>query len=213
MWELDYKESWALQNWCFWTVVLEKTLESPLDCQEIKPVNPKGNQLWVFIGRTVTEAEAPILWPPDAKSQSLEETLMLGKTEAKERGWQRMRWLHGFTDSTDMNPRKFQEIVEDSAAWHAAVYGVTKDDAWNTEWSRAKANRVLPRERTGQSKHPLPTTKEKTLHVDITRWSMPKPDWLYSLQPKMEKFYTVSKNKTGSWLWLRSWTPYCQIQT
>ena len=84
---------------------------------------------------------------------------------------------------------------------------------WNTGWSRAKANRVLLRERTGHSKHPLPTTQEKTLHMDITRWSTPKSDWLYSLQPKMEKHYTVSKNKTGSWLWLRSWTPFCQIQT
>ena len=84
---------------------------------------------------------------------------------------------------------------------------------WSTEWSRAKANRVLPRESTGHSKHPLPTTQEKTLHMDITRWSTPKSDWLYSLQPKMEKLYTVSKNKTRSWLWLRPWTPYCQIQT
>ena len=84
---------------------------------------------------------------------------------------------------------------------------------WNMEWSRAKANRVLPREHTGHSKHPLPTTQEKTLHMDITRWSTPKSDWLYSLQPKTEKLYTVSKNKTMSWLWLRSWTPYCQIQT
>ena len=84
---------------------------------------------------------------------------------------------------------------------------------WNTEWSRAKTNRVLPRERTGHSKHPLPTRQEKTLHMDITRWSTPKSHLLYSLQPKMEKLYTVSKNKTGSWLWLRSWTPYCQIQT
>ena len=84
---------------------------------------------------------------------------------------------------------------------------------WSTEWSRAKANRVLPRERTGHSKHCLPTRQEKTLHLDITRWSTPKSDWLYSLQPKMEKIYTVSKNKPGSWLWLRSWTPYCQIQT
>ena len=84
---------------------------------------------------------------------------------------------------------------------------------WSTEWSRAMANRVLPREHTGHSKHSLPTTQEKTLHMDITRWSTPKSDWLYSLQPKMEKLYTVSKNKTGSWLWLRSWTPYCQIQT
>jgi len=84
---------------------------------------------------------------------------------------------------------------------------------WNTEWSRAKANRVLPRKCTGHNKHPLPTTQEKTLYMDITRWSTPKSDWLYSLQPKMETLYTVSKNKTGSWLWLRSWTPYCQIQT
>ena len=84
---------------------------------------------------------------------------------------------------------------------------------WSTEWSKAKANRVLPRECTGHSKHPLPTTQEKTLHMDITRWSTLKSDWLYPLQPKMEKLYTVSKNKTRSWLWLRSSTPYCQIQT
>ena len=84
---------------------------------------------------------------------------------------------------------------------------------WSTKWSRAKANRVLPREHTGHSKHPLPTTQEKTLHMDITRWSTLKSDWLYSLQPKMEKLCTVSKNKTRSWLRLRPWTPYCQIQT
>ena len=84
---------------------------------------------------------------------------------------------------------------------------------WNTEWSRAKANRVLPRECTGYSKHPLPTTQEKTLYMDITRWPTLKSDWLYSLQPKMEKLYTVIKNKTRSWLWLRSWIPYCEIQT
>ena len=84
---------------------------------------------------------------------------------------------------------------------------------WNTEWSRAKANRVLPRECTGHSKHPFPKTQEKILHMVITRWSIPKSDWLYSLQPKMEKLYTGNKNKTRSWLWLKSWTPYCQIQT
>ena len=84
---------------------------------------------------------------------------------------------------------------------------------WSTEWSRAKANRVLPRESTGHSKHPLPTTQEKILPMDTTRWSTPKSDWWHSLQLKMEKLYTVSKDKTRSWLWLRSWTPYCQIQT
>ena len=83
---------------------------------------------------------------------------------------------------------------------------------WCTEWNRAKTKRVLPRERPGHSKHSLPTTQEKTLHMDITRWSTWKSDWLYSLQ-KMEKLYTVSKNKTRSWLWLRSWPHYCQIQT
>ena len=83
---------------------------------------------------------------------------------------------------------------------------------WSTKQSRAKANN-LSRESTGHSEHPHPTTQEKTLHMDITRWSITKSDWLYSLQPKMEKLYTVNKIKTRSWLWLRSWTPYCQIQT
>ena len=84
---------------------------------------------------------------------------------------------------------------------------------WSTEWSMGKANRILPREHTGHSKHLLLKTQEKTLHMDITRWSTTKSDWLYSLQPKMENLYTVSKNKTRSWLWLRSWSLYCQIQT
>ena len=84
---------------------------------------------------------------------------------------------------------------------------------WNAEWSRAKTNRVFPRKCTGHNKHPLPTTQEKTRHMDITRWSTPKSDWLYSLQQKREKLYTVNKNKTRNWLLLRSWTPYYQIQT
>ena len=93
MWELVHKEGWALKNWCFWIVVLEKTLESPLDCKEVKPVNPKGNQPWIFIGRTDAEAEAAVLQPPDAKSWHIEKTLMLGKIEGKRiRGKQRMRW-------------------------------------------------------------------------------------------------------------------------
>ena len=90
MWELDHKEDWIPTNWCFWTVVLEKTLESPLDCKEIKPVNPKRNQSWIFIERT--DAEGSILWPPNARADSLEKTLMLGKIEGRRRrGWQRMR--------------------------------------------------------------------------------------------------------------------------
>ena len=81
MWELDHKESWALKNWCFWTVVLEKIIESPLDCKEIKPVNSKGNQSWIFIGRTDAEAETPMLWPPDAKSR------LIGKDPDAGKDW------------------------------------------------------------------------------------------------------------------------------
>ena len=84
---------------------------------------------------------------------------------------------------------------------------------WSMEWSRAKANSIQPRGHTGHSKHPLSTKQERTLHMDITRWSTLKSDWLYSLQPKMEKLYTVSENKTGGWLFHRSWIPYCQFQT
>ena len=98
MWELDYKESWAPKNWCFWTAVLEKTLESPLDYTEIQPVHPKGNQSWMFIGRTDAEAEAPILGHLMWRTDSLEKTLMLGKIKGRRRsGWQRMRWLDGIT--------------------------------------------------------------------------------------------------------------------
>ena len=103
MWKLGYKESWAPNNWCFWIVVLEKTLEGPLD-SKIQPVHPKGNQSWIFIGRTDAEAETPILWPPDAKNWLIRKTLILGKIEGRRRRReQRMRWSDGITSSMDMN--------------------------------------------------------------------------------------------------------------
>ena len=133
MWELDHKEGWAQKNWCFWTMMLEKsnydvgllTLKSPLDSKEIKPVNQKGNEPSMFIGRTDNEAEGPIPWPPGMwRADSLENTLMLGKIEGKmRREWQRMRWLESITDSMDMNLSKLLGIVEDRGAWCATSLG------------------------------------------------------------------------------------------
>ena len=137
MWELDCEESWALRNWCFWTVVLDKTLESPLDCKEIQPVHPKGNQSWIFIGRTDAEGETPILWPPDAKKWLTgKDILMLGKIEGSRKRWQqRMRWLDGITNLMGMYLSQLQVLVMDRKTWHAAVNVVAKTQTWLSAWT------------------------------------------------------------------------------
>ena len=132
----DHKESWELENWCFRTVVLDKTLESLLDCKEIQPVHPKGNQPWIFIGKTDAETETPILWPPDVKSRLSEKDPDAGKVEGRRRrGQQSMRSLDCITDSMDINLSKLQEILKDRGAWHTAVHGVPKSWTWLSNWT------------------------------------------------------------------------------
>ena len=135
MWELDSKESWALKNWCFWTVVLKKTLESPLDRKEIQPVHHEGNQSWMFIGRTDAKAEALILRPPDAKNWLIWKDPDAGKDwRQEEKGWQRIS-LNGITDSLDMSLSRLRELVMDRGAWCAAVPAATKSQTPLSNWN------------------------------------------------------------------------------
>ena len=135
MWELDCEESWVLKNWCFWTVVLEKTLERPLDFKEIKLVHPKRDQSWIFIGRTDAEAQTPVLWPSDAKNWLIWKDPNSGKDLRQEEKGMTEDEMDGISDSMDMSWSKLQELVMDREAWHAAVHGVTKHQTWLSNWT------------------------------------------------------------------------------
>ena len=136
VWEVDCEESWAQKNWCFWTVLLEKTVESPLNCKEIQPVHPKGYQSWVFIGRTDVEAETPILWPPNAKKWLIGKDPDAGKDWGQEEKGTTEDEMVGWCHQLDGCGFEWTMwVVRDKEAWHAAVHEIAKSRIWLSDWT------------------------------------------------------------------------------
>ena len=171
MWELDCEESWAPKNWCFWTVVLEKTLESPVDCKEIQQVHPKEDQSWVFIGRNDAEAETRILWPPHVKSWLIGKDPDAGRDWGQEEKGTTEDEMDGITNSMDMSLSKLWELVMDREAWRAAIHGVAKNRTQLRDWTELNVSMSVP--------------------VSLWRLNHCIVRWLFLLKAYLERFYKL----------------------